>query len=140
MLRKLRAIVIDDEEMVRTLYQRVLENRGYEVLVFEKAFICEQCQNSAAETCADLILSDCRMPEISGVDFAQNLHDLSCRIPNIALISGAWEQEKMEHAVKLGCRIFTKPLEMSEFNLWLDEVEKNIDLSKQLTDWLAGLQ
>jgi hypothetical protein len=49
-------------------------------------------------------------------------------------MSGNWPTEDEAIARKLGCKIFNKPFNMSEMEEWLDYVEKNINLDRELSN------
>lgn len=50
------------------------------------------------------------------------------------MMSGNWPKEDMTIAKKLGCKVFNKPFTISEMDEWLDDVEKNIDLDRELSN------
>ena len=143
MSRKLRAIIIEDDEALKELLSEILHLRGYDIHVFDTPEICPlqlmpKCRCHENERCADILLSDINMPVITGLEFVRNQKDKGCKCPNLALISGDWGAERLSEAEKLGCKTFPKPYSVQEINDWLDDVEKNIDLSIELRDWVKG--
>ena len=50
------------------------------------------------------------------------------------MMSGNWPNEDLAMAKKLGCKVFNKPFDLSEIDAWLDDVEKNIDLDRELSN------
>jgi len=143
MSRKLRAIVLEDDESLKELLSDILSRRGYDVHAFDNPAICPlqltpKCRCNEKERCADIILSDINMPLITGLEFIRNQKDKGCKVPHTALISGEWGKERLSEAEKLGCKIFPKPYSLKEINDWLDEIEENIDLSIELRDWVKG--
>ena len=143
MSRKLRAIVLEDDRTLKELLSEILYLRGYDIHAFDTPAICplqltSECRCNEKERCADIILSDINMPLITGLEFIRNQKDKGCKIPYTALISGEWSAERRSEAEKLGCKTFPKPYSLKEINDWLDDVEKNIDLSIELRDWVKG--
>ena len=50
------------------------------------------------------------------------------------MMSGNWSNKDIASAKELGCKVFNKPFDMSEMDTWLDDVEKNIDLDRDLSN------
>ena len=138
-MRKIRVILLDDNELIRSLMSTVLESRGYEVFKFATPAICPlqkkpACNCTDTSRCADILLSDLGMPSVSGIEFIKNQKAKKCKTPYIAMMSGNWPKEDVTIARKLGCKIFNKPFNISEMEEWLDYVEKNIDLDPELSN------
>jgi len=143
MSRKIRAIVLEDNEVQKEALSEILYLRGYDVYAYDTPAICPlqltpKCRCNENERCADIILSDIKMPVITGLAFVRNQRDKGCKSPHTALISGDWSAEKLAEAEKLECKTFSKPYGLKEINDWLDDVEKNIDLSIKLRAWIKG--
>jgi PAS domain S-box-containing protein len=66
-----RILLVEDEDPVRELVRRVLEDAGYEVLAAARP---SEAQRLAAEHEVDLLLTDVVMPEMSGYDLATRVH------------------------------------------------------------------
>jgi two-component system, cell cycle sensor histidine kinase and response regulator CckA len=60
-------LLVEDEEPVRELVRRVLEDVGYHVLAASRP---SEAQRLAAESEIDLLLTDVVMPEMSGYELA----------------------------------------------------------------------
>lgn len=58
-----------------------------------------------------------------------------CRQQHFALISGGFSEPDLARASRLGCTLFSKPLDMAEIDAWLDEVERSIQIERALFDW-----
>jgi len=138
-MKKIRAILLEDNELIRSLLSTVLESRGYEVFKFSSPAICPlqkkpDCSCADHSRCADILLSDLGMPSVSGIEFITNQKDKHCKTPYIAMMSGNWPNKDLAMAKKLGCKVFNKPFNISEIEEWLDDVEKNIDLDRELSN------
>jgi DNA-binding LacI/PurR family transcriptional regulator/signal transduction histidine kinase/ActR/RegA family two-component response regulator len=79
-------LLVEDEQAIRKLAERVLAKRGYRVLVAANAAEARDLW-SANEGQVDLLLSDVTMPGMSGVAFAAELAG-SARPPRTLFISG----------------------------------------------------
>lgn len=125
-----RALVIDDHAACRDILHHVLRGRGYEVVCFADPTFCEACSGTGGCTrempCADLLLTDNRMPGISGLELLNFQKNRGCKIDraNKAILSGAWSSDELQHAESFGCRIFNKPYELKEVFDWLEMREK----------------
>ena len=107
----LTVLLVDDEEMVRTLLRRMLERLGHHVLQASNAESALALFGHADEPIG-LVISDVRLPGMSGVCLAEQLRALDASLA-ILLVSGAFESESGEFAKldkpftfeKLECRI-----------------------------------
>jgi len=138
---KIRALVFDDDEVLRELISSVLQRQGYEVYDFPEPgfcplFLVRECPCPVSHICADTIMTDLNMPNITGLEFIENQIKRGCKVRNIALISGDWSEPEMYRAHELGCMTFSKPLRIAELIAWLNQCEKRIDPNRKLWDWL----
>jgi len=107
----LRVLVVDDEEPMRKMIQRRLENRG---------IFCETAADVAAATCQlarsqyDVVLSDLNMPGGTGLDLAGWMAQCVPTVP-LVLVTGANEVRLATQALKSGVSDYiVKPFEFAE--------------------------
>lgn len=132
MPQKFKAVVIDDVEMCREFLKDILEDRGYEVDNYASAesFVC---YSNAAESCpvekpcADLLLTDNRMPLLTGLQFIEQQRARGCKLTlgSRAVISGSWTREDQKKAKELGCQTFEKPYDLKGISAWLSSCEES---------------
>ena len=79
---RFRILFVDDEPAVRTTAGAVLEAAGYEVLTAADGMEALHCLDEAQP---DLIISDLRMPNMSGFEFLAVVRNRFPQIPTIAL-------------------------------------------------------
>lgn len=79
-------LVVEDEEAVRRLVQRILDRNGYEVLVAESGDAALDVVGQHAPD-LDLVLTDVVMPHMSGKELATRLNDAGYKFP-ILFMSG----------------------------------------------------
>jgi CheY-like chemotaxis protein len=81
-----RILVVDDEEVIRELFTRLLQKEGYEVATAENGF---DALLKLKELKPDVIISDLNMPKMSGFEF---LSVVRRRFPEVSVIasSGAY--------------------------------------------------
>ena len=137
---KIRAFVLDDNEHIRKLISSLLKFRGYEVYEFADPSVCpiylkRDCPCELEHACTDILITDIDMPNVTGLEFIENQKMRSCKVENIAMISGDWTSDKVERAEKICCEIFYKPFAIEEFTGWLYECEKRIKPDRKLSDW-----
>ncbi|MDP6524672.1 MAG: response regulator [Kiritimatiellia bacterium] len=138
-----RAFIFDDEKEVLELFKYVFESRGYEVIALpdpEGFCSCETClkDGNTYETCGDVLLVDVKMLSTGGITFVDGLQKKGCRIANIALMSGYWDDTSEERADILGCRIFRKPVLLDDLKAWLAFCEENANPNRRLSESHAG--
>jgi CheY-like chemotaxis protein len=138
-VRKRRAIIYDDNEVILEMLKSFLANRDYEVICFNEPSACPiygEDAKSCPKTgqCADVMITDLKMPRMTGIELLRQQADRGCKLDvrNKVVISGYAGEEDFEAIRKLGCAFFKKPFELSELSEWLDECEKRIDLSLPL--------
>lgn len=137
-----RALVFDDDSLIRHLLWRYLDRRGYEVFTFPDPGLCplhakDRCLCDQETTCTDIILSDLNMPNVKGLDFVEELFAKGCRCHNIALMSGAWSEHDVARANSLGCKLFSKPFTIAEIQKWLVQVEGRLTPDRKLLEGLS---
>ena len=135
---KIRALIFDDEEIILRLLKTVLMGRGYEVLSYHNPSTCpvhlENVCCDEDQVCADIIITDIKMPVVDGLTFLEKQKSKGCKVPNIGVISGYWSPDAKERAANLECKTFQKPFTLGQLEDWLDECEKNIEPNRILAD------
>ncbi|OEU60490.1 MAG: hypothetical protein BA870_00320 [Desulfuromonadales bacterium C00003094] len=142
---QLRAIVIDDDEACRTLLALRLRQRGYEVICLPGPTACPlykdaECSCPQDEVCGDFLLTDNRMPDMSGLELIERQTKGGCKgmVGQKAVLSGTWSQEDLRKAQGLGCMVFDKPYHAEAIETWLDAREKFIPSDRRLVDFSFG--
>ena len=124
---KLRVLIIDDEECIRDSLGLYLSEKGYEVQTANDPSICIGVKdgfNRSTEPCADVIIVDQWMPVMTGIDFLSQRHEWGCKSASQhkALMSANLSEDLKEQAIQLGCKVFEKPVRLSEIEEWLAAV------------------
>jgi CheY-like chemotaxis protein len=136
---KVRAIVLDDDYMLRTVLSDILKDRGYEVFdasepTFSPIYLESKCPCQDGYFCTNIIITDINMPNMSGLEFIEHQKSMGCKITNLAVMSGRWTDEEREHAKRLGCHTFNKPFKIDEIKKWLDACESKLDPASKLSN------
>lgn len=102
-----RVFVIDDDELMRELIARVINGPGVEVVQFADG--ADALTSIIAER-PDLVVTDVRMPRLSGVEMLQRMRARALDVPAI-LVTGERDEDVLAEARRLGVlRVFHKPL------------------------------
>lgn len=119
-------MVVDDEEVIRTLLQKVIENDGYRVLTAESG---EDALELLKRHKVAAVISDIKMPGMSGVELLQEIKDLYPFIP-VMLMTGFKLDFNRINAISVGADNFiSKPFKNTEI---LQKLSLAISASKKL--------
>lgn len=122
MLKEKRILIIDDEASIRDLCARVLSRAGFTVVTAGNG--TEGLKKLQGET-FDLVISDIRMPDISGLEVLEHAKQHYPSI-SVVLITGFGTPEAMARAKAAGAdRILTKPFNPIELLTAVKEVLPN---------------
>ena len=78
----MRILVIEDDDVVRTLVQRVLEKNGFEVVTAPQALEGEKL---AMQSQHDCIILDLALPDKSGLEVCADLREKGVKTPILIL-------------------------------------------------------
>lgn len=101
-------LVVDDEEILREVLEFEFQRRGYRVLTAASgneafAIVCEQA--------VDVVVSDVRMPDGSGVDLLRRLKERDVRLPVIIFVT-AYSDLTTAQAYDMGVEaVLAKPFD-----------------------------
>ena len=95
---QVKVLVVDDEESVRTLLQRILEGAGYQVTTTASG---KEALYKVSLGKTEVVLLDIKMPEMSGIEV---LSKLTADSPDICaiMVTSVVETETAVEAMKLG--------------------------------------
>lgn len=117
-----RILVVDDEESIRDLCARVLTRAGFEVVTASNG---EDAMRNLDADLFDLIISDIRMPGMSGLEVLQAAKTSFPGI-RVVLITGFGTAETVARARQSGAdRVLTKPFNPLELLAAVREILPN---------------
>ena len=139
---KPRILIFEDNEILRSTLEYILNGLGYEVFTFSDPIECpvfDSIQHKCHEdhACADIVISDINMPTKTGLELIKEQQQKGCQIKYRALMSGNWTDSDLKHAQELGCHIFHKPFDVRKMLEWLDDCVKKINSERKLSDSLT---
>jgi two-component system NtrC family response regulator len=135
-MEPLRIVVVDDEPAQRDLIGGFLAKQGHEV--FPTASGAEALAH-VKDRRVDLVLSDCRMPGMSGPELLLGIKAVNPEVPLI-LMTAYGTVETAVQAMKDGAADYlTKPLDLEELLLRLARVAEQSRLRSEVRDLQARL-
>jgi len=136
MAKQATILFVDDDPKAGELMLRFSEDASYQCKVFQDPRVA---LDYFKENAADLIISDLRMPKLTGLELLHEIRLIDKQIPYI-IITGYADVESAIEAMRLGASDFVrKPFDMEELILQIDKtlthnalVKENILLKRQL--------
>ncbi|MCJ7812455.1 response regulator [bacterium] len=106
---KKKILVVDDVDTIARVYARFLERQGYDVQI---AFNGEEALTVWERFQPDLIISDIRMPKMSGFELANAIRKKNPEQKIVLMTGYAYEAEVLEQQKSHGFPFFTKPADL----------------------------
>jgi two-component system response regulator PilR (NtrC family) len=133
-----KILVVDDDASIRNMLSIVLKNSGYDAATADSS---ESALKRLKTETFHLIISDIKMPGISGIELLKKIKVINPEIPVIMITAFASANDAVE-AMKLGAEDYiTKPFNLDELKLIIkkslykkDIENENIKLKSQLSD------
>jgi FixJ family two-component response regulator len=94
--------IVDDDESVRCAVQGVLRSSGYEPRAFSSA---GEFLESGQQRVASCLITDVRMPGMSGLELQARLAEDGCKIP-IVFLTAYGDLRMRSQAMKAGAVVF----------------------------------
>jgi putative two-component system response regulator len=106
-----RVLVIEDEEVVRSLIVEVLEDAGYDVMQADRA---ERGLELIADDTPSVVISDIVMPGLSGLELLESVRGSHPSLP-VVLVTGAGTYGNLTRALSYGASgVVVKPFSHSD--------------------------
>jgi two-component system response regulator PilR (NtrC family) len=123
-----RILVVDDERSMRELLAIVLRREGYEVLLAENGRVAIELLEREP---VDLLISDIKMPDLSGVDVLRAAKKIDQDILGIMITAFASTETAVE-AMRLGaCDYLSKPFDIDLLKMKVREKIENRQLKQE---------
>jgi two-component system, NtrC family, response regulator PilR len=111
---KVRILIVDDEPSMREMLRIVLRRDGYDVQLADSG---REAIDQLRQNNFDLLLSDIKMPDVSGVDVLRAAKEINRDVVAFMMTAYASTSTAVE-AMRLGAvDYFTKPFSMDELRL-----------------------
>jgi two-component system response regulator PilR (NtrC family) len=123
-----RILVVDDERSMRELLAIVLKREGYDVLLAENG---RAAVDALEKEPVDLLISDIKMPDMSGVDVLRAAKKVDQDILGIMITAFASTETAVE-AMRLGaCDYLSKPFDIDLLKMKVREKIENRQLRQE---------
>ena len=121
-------LVVDDEETTRELCAAVAEQGGMRVRTVATA---EDALEELEQSAIDIVLTDLKLPETSGLELLQKVHDLHPEVAVIVLTQYGTIDSAVE-ATRMGALDYvTKPFRVEELRTRLERVRRAVELQQE---------
>ena len=126
--RPARILVVDDERSMRELLAIVLRREGHEVLLAENG---RMAIDALEREPIDLLISDIKMPDMSGVEVLRAAKRVDSGIPGIMITAFASTETAVE-AMRLGaCDYLSKPFDIDLLKMKVREKIETRELRQE---------
>jgi len=123
--RKVRVLVVDDEESARTGLQKLLRLDGYEVQTAEDGVAALE---RVAESVPDVVISDLKMPRLDGFGLLERLKKEQPGLP-VIVVTAFGDVSSAVTAMRAGAEHYlVKPIDPDELGVALEKVVERRDL------------
>ncbi|MFA5099872.1 MAG: response regulator [Candidatus Omnitrophota bacterium] len=120
-----KILVVDDEKETRDSLGRILERRGYEMVVAEDG---EQGLIKMKEFQPEIVICDIVMPKINGLQFLETIRNMGSQA-QVIMITGQMFMSNCDDILKYNvCGYLLKPLQIDTI---LTHIAKAEDLIEQ---------
>jgi CheY-like chemotaxis protein len=113
--KKLRVIVFEDNQALSDLFKKILQGFGHHVHTFSDPTVFHVCRDPECEhhedfPCADALIVDIMMPNMTGIEFLKLQRERGCKIlpENKALMSAVTSSQQQAAVEEFGCHFFKK--------------------------------
>ncbi len=135
---KKQVLIVDDEKNIASSLKRLLRNEDYNVFTAESgAHGLEILKKEEIQ----VVVSDQRMPVMSGIEFLQKVKELYPQTIRI-ILSGYAEIDTVVEAINKGevYRFLTKPWQDDDLKITINHCFSQYDMEKEHTDLIDLLQ
>ena len=123
-----RILLVDDHRDILKLLHSTLDTLAHELEILETPS-GEEALLEASRNKVDLLVSDYRLPGITGVEL---MHKIRIKYPDVRviLITGMTDRKARDEILNAGAvAVFDKPISLTDF---LDAVERGLDLDRTI--------
>ncbi len=132
-----KIVCVDDENGILDLYKDILSDFSYDVHTFSnpvEAFTFIEKNNEEIV----LVISDYKMPEMSGFELRQKTLDIGMKAP-FCVITAFYEQDLVNEAISLSvCKLLSKPFSFEDVEGivrdFIEDREKSLDEDRELVE------
>jgi DNA-binding NtrC family response regulator len=126
--KDLKILFVDDDAVTCSVMQRNCSRVGYQCTIFQSPVTCLE---EFAENGADILVTDLRMPEMTGFELLQRVREIDTDLP-VVVMTGYSSVENAVEAMKLGATDFIKkPFDFEELKLIIERTIHSLKLQEE---------
>ena len=126
--KSIRIMFVDDDAVTGSVMQRNCDSTSYNCSVYQDA---NECLKAFSDESADIVITDLKMPGMSGFDLLSELREIDNDIP-VLVMTGYSSVENAVEAMKRGATDFIKkPFDFEELKLMVERILKSVNLSNE---------
>lgn len=135
---KLKAVIIDDEEINLCLFEGYVKDLGMDVVTFDDS---REGLDYLKSNGADIVYVDCMMPKMDGIELIEKFRKVHKTTPVIMITATADDKALMLQALDVGATEFlTKPINPFEFKVRSKGLMTLRQSQKQLREKIAFIE
>ncbi len=121
-------LIVDDEKNYLLVLETLLTPEGYEIITVDKA---EKALNIVKESDLDLVITDMKMPGMSGMELLEACKRIHPELPVIMMTAYGTIEMAVEAMKKQAYDYITKPFQNEELKLTVKKALENYRLIKE---------
>jgi two-component system NtrC family response regulator len=121
-------LIVDDEKNYLVVLEALLGSEGYEILTTDNA---REAVRSVRESDLDLVITDMKMPGMSGMELLEECKKIRPELPVIMMTAYGTIEMAVEAMKKKACDYITKPFNNEELKLIIKKALENYRLTKE---------
>jgi two-component system, NtrC family, response regulator len=123
-----RIFIVDDEPNVCRVLAALFQREGWDVLAFNRP---DEALNALAENDVNVLITDLKMPGMTGMEFLQALRGRGCSVP-VVMITGHGTIQSAVEAIKLGAFDYIcKPFDMEAVKIAVERAASQSRLQEE---------
>jgi two-component system NtrC family response regulator len=121
-------LIVDDEKNYLVVLEALLGSEGYEIVTTDNA---REAVRSVRESDLDLVITDMKMPGMSGMELLEECKKIRPELPVIMMTAYGTIEMAVEAMKKKACDYITKPFNNEELKLIIKKALENYRLTKE---------
>jgi len=135
--KKVKILLIDDDEMFLTMLGNILEEEGYEII---KSTTGKDGIEKAKRESPDIVLVDFNLPDSSGLEISKKIYEFSPDI-SIIMMTGHTDLQIVISAMRQNLQDYLiKPINIEELKISLNKAIEKQTLIRENRELLKNLQ
>ena len=118
MLKKVRVLIVDDDDSIRAVFSQILEERGF---IVDSVKTGKTAIEKSKVNVYDVVLIDIRLPDIEGIELLTKLKDTVPKMRKIIMTGFPTQQNAISALNKQADAYLLKPIIVDKLLTVIDE-------------------